>query len=183
MGFPQHANGSPPGCPTNSPATQPQENKHRNSWDPPCRVTPTRGWGISPKGNRLPAECVPSTTRSSSVRTREAQGKSAPHRHFAKAMPYENSVLGIQGGESLSTSIFCKGDAAFWASRGANPCRRRHFAKAMPHENSVLRIQGANPCRLRHFAKAMPREKSVLGIQGAESLSTSTFCKGDVARE
>ena len=121
LGFPQHANGSPPGCPTNSPATQPQENKHRNSWDPPCRVTPTRGWGISPKGNRLPAECVPSTTRSPSVRTGEAQGKCAPHQHFATAMPHENSVLGIQGGESLSTSIFCKGDAAFWASRGRIP--------------------------------------------------------------
>ena len=111
LGFPQHANGSPPGCPTNSPATQPQENKHRNSWDPPCRVTPTRGWGISPRGNRLPAECVPSTTRSPSVRPGEAQGKSAPHRHFAKAMPHENSVLGIQGPESLSTSTF-------WSGRG-----------------------------------------------------------------
>ena len=152
LGFPQHANGSPPGCPTNSPATQPQENKHRNSWDPPCRVTPTRGWGISPKGNRLPAECVPSSTRSPSVRTGEEQGKCAPHRHFAKAMPHENSVLGIQGGESLSTWIICKGDATLWASRGANPCRCRHFAKAMHHENSVL------------------------GIQEAESLSMSTFC-------
>ena len=96
------------------------------------------------------------------MRPGEAQGKFATHRHFAKTMARENSVLGIQG---------------------ANPCRRRHFAKAVPHENSVLGIQGGESLSTSTFAKTMPHENSVLGIHGGESLSTSTFCKGDATRE
>ena len=47
----------------------------------------------------------------------------------------------------------------FWASKSSNPCQRQHYVKAFAHETSVL------------------------SVQGCESLSTSTFCKGDGARD